>query len=703
MHIDSTPSTTVGRLLPLASAIALAVPILFAPSAFAEKSPAQAVENVYVYGEQGETDTATKLDLTILETPQTVTAVSRVQLDDFALNSINDVLDYTPGVTVEEVETDRTYYTARGFDIVNFQYDGVGVPFTVGNNNGQQDTAIFERVDVVKGAAGLVTGLANPSATVNFVRKRPTKELQASGSASVNEWNGVRVDGDIAGAVSDRVRARLVLARDDSDSYLDRHEDQRDVFYGIVETDLSDSTLLTVGHSYDNSESDAVLWGALPLLYSDGTQTDYDVSTSTAPDWTFANSERNQTFVELKQYLSERWALNAIYTRNDYKYESRLFYVYGAPNSPADESGLGAQGSDYNSDEEQNIYDLYVSGDFTFAGRDHQLVVGLNYADIQTDAASYYDNENGYPTELGPDWAKGNYPEPTFDDHDPATETTDIKQTHKAVYLSSRLNVTDALSVLLGVRRAELTQEGQSYGGPSDTDAEETVPYYGVTYQVANDVMVYSSYSEVFKQQTFVNDQFQPLGATMGENTEVGVKKSFNNDRAILTLAVFQSEHDNLGEFVGRDPDTGTAFYAGRQFEADGYELEFAGEVTEGFNLSAGYTKVNIEDDQGNDVRPFVPEQLVKLSASYRVPALPALKIGGVVKWQDSIETAGNAVEQDAYTVMDLAVQYAVTENVSVGVNMKNVTDEKYLNSLYWDQAYYGAPRNVQASITWQY
>ena len=121
---SSFPPLRALNMLPMAAAVVFANQMVLA-----EDNKQKTLENVYVYGEQGETDTATKLDLTIFETPQTVTAVSRIQLDEFALNSINDVLDYTPGVTVEEVETDRTYYTARGFDIVNFQYDGVGVPF----------------------------------------------------------------------------------------------------------------------------------------------------------------------------------------------------------------------------------------------------------------------------------------------------------------------------------------------------------------------------------------------------------------------------------------------------------------------------------------------------------------------------------------------------------------------------------------------
>ena len=668
--------------------------------AFAQQTSDKPLEEVYVYGEQGTTDTATKLNLSLFETPQTVTAISRVQLEEFSLTTINDVLEYTPGVTVEEVETDRSYYTARGFDIVNFQYDGVGIPFISGLNLGQQDTAIYEKVEVVKGAAGLITGLANPSATINYVRKRPTEGFQADLGLNLGEWHGRRIEGDVSGSFSDNVRGRLVAVYDSSESYLDRHEDETTLGYGIVEFDLSDRTLLTLGHSYDNSHSSGVLWGALPLLYSDGTQTDYDVSTSNAPDWTFADTVQNQTFVELKHALTDSWAFNAMLTRNTTDYESELFYVYGVPDR-ATEIGLFGYASGYEREEEQNNIDLYFSGDFSLADRTHQLVLGYNNSDTELYEASFYDPVNGYPV-LGSDWALGLSPQPNFSFFDPAASSSDIDYSQEAFYVASRLNVHDKLSVLLGARATELKQSGISYGAAANADAKETVPYYGVTYQVLDDVMLYGSYSEVFKQQTWVNADLQPLGATLGESTEVGIKKSFNNERAVLTLAYFSSEQSNFGNFVGRN-ELNIAIYEGITLESRGYEIEFSGELFDGLNIGAGFTDVSVEDQFGTEIRNFIPKKLLKLSASYAVPAVEGLKVGGIVKWQDDVTTEDKLVGQDAFTLLDLAVHYQLNEKLSFSVNLENVTDEKYFRSLYWDQAYYGAPRNVSASVRWKY
>ncbi|WP_020209171.1 TonB-dependent siderophore receptor [Gilvimarinus chinensis] len=682
------------------TAMAALMSVLVAQGSLAQAEEPKQIEDVLVYGEVGETDSATKLDLTIFETPQTVTAISRTQMNDFSLDNVNEVLDYTPGVTVEEVETSRTYYTARGFDIVNFQYDGVGTPFVYGNVSGQLDTAFYEKIEVVKGAAGLITGLANPSATVNFVRKRPTEELQASARASVNEWQGYRLDGDVSGSLGDSVRARVVVATEDTESYLDRYQDSTDLFYGVLEADLTETTLLTIGHSYDDNQGDGILWGALPLAYVDGTPTDYDVSTSTAPDWTYRDMEQSQSFIELKQQLSDRWVMNAIYTQTSTDSESELFYVYGSPQ--LDETGLGASTGRYLNEVDQDMLDISASGDVSLFGRDHQLVVGYNRADVNYTAASYQDGTALGSPVLGSDWAEGNSPHPNFVEHDPVYGTSDIEQTHESFYAAARLNVTDALSALVGARQAEIIQEGINYGNAANTDAEETVPYYGVTYQITDMLVAYGSYTEVFSQQLFVNSEFEPLGATQGDSTEFGLKASFNDDRAILTLAAFESNLSNLGEFVGRDPETNTAMYEAKEYTSEGYELEFSGQLSEGFNVSAGFTWVDIEGEEGA-AKPYIPEQMFKASASYRVPAVPALKLGGSVKWQDDISTSNGDVEQPSYTLIDLVAQYDLTDNITAGVNLKNVTDEKYLNSLYWDQAYYAAPRNVSAFISWKY
>jgi outer-membrane receptor for ferric coprogen and ferric-rhodotorulic acid len=684
------------------SSLALSVAAaIWGTSAYAQNNSNKSdIETIHIYGEVDETKTATKLNLTVLETPQVVSVISRDQIEDFSLREINSLLAYAPGVTVEQVETGRAYYTARGFDIVNFQFDGVGVPFSYGLTSGHDDTALYEQVEVVKGATGLITGLANPSATINYLRKRPTEELQASAAASVGSWNQYRLDGDISGPIADKLNGRLVVARQDGDSYLDRYGKELTLFYGVISSDITDSTRFTLGHTVNDSQTVGNSSGALPLFYSDGSLTHYDVSTNTAPDWSYQDVEQTRTFVELEQDLGERWALKGIYTSNNLQEEWESFYLAGAPD-PITEEGLEAHASFYEADDKADILDLFVSGTFSLWGQEHELVAGINLADINLTGRSVYTDEWVYAP-VGGGWASGNTPRPEFDVYDAASQSTDIDQQQDSFYLSARLKFTDELAVLLGTRTVDIEQDGFSYGAPQEASDKETVPYVGVTYEALPGMMLYTSYSEVFNPQTWVDADLSPLGAVRGESTEVGVKQELFEGSAVLTVAVFESAQENFGEWIGRDEASGLNMYRGVGFESNGFEVELAGEVATGLNISAGYTQVGVEDDNGNETRRFIPKHQFKLATAYNMPTVTGLRVGAAINVQNEIYY-GDTQVQGGYALLDLFAQYTLTTNLTLALNANNLTDKKYLLSPQWGQANYGAPRNLMASITWRY
>ncbi|MCH1919040.1 TonB-dependent siderophore receptor [Shewanella sp. A3A] len=661
----------------------------------------QNIETIYVYGEPDKTKAATKLNLSALETPQMVTVISRDQIDDFSLREVNQLLNYVPGVTVEQVETGRTYYTARGFDIVNFQFDGVGVPFSYGLTQGHDDAAIYEQVEVVKGATGLITGLANPSATINYVRKRPTSDTPAAVSASAGSWNQYRVDADVSGAIiDDRLNGRVVLAKEDGDSYLDRFGKELTVFYGVLSGYLTDTTQLTVGHSINDNHNDANSSGALPLFYSDGSLTDYDASTNTAPQWADQDVKQSRTFVELEQQVGYDWTAKAIYSHNVQDKAWKSLYLSGSP-EPVNETGLLAQASLYQAKDKEDIFDLFLSGTFSLWGQQHDLVVGFNHAEIDLTGRSVYSSAWNYAP-IGGDWAAGNTAEPDFDIYDAATQSTDIHQKQDSFYLSTRIKFTDDLALVAGARTVDIKQDGISYGAPQDVDESETVPYVGLTYEVFDGTVLYGSYSEVFTPQSWVNDNLAPLGSVRGESSEVGVKQEVLGGKAIVTLALFKSSQDNFGEWVSRDVASGLNIYRGVSLDSDGFELELVGEVLPGLNISAGYTQVKVEDENGADTRRFIPTQQFKLATAYNVPVIDGLRVGAGINWQNEIYY-GDSEVQGAYALVDLFASYQLTPNLKLALNLNNVGDEKYRLSPQWGQANFGAPRNVMGSITWRY
>ncbi|WP_160152527.1 TonB-dependent siderophore receptor [Microbulbifer sp. ALW1] len=694
----------------------LAVALTAANATIAAEGKSEKLENVEVVGEQVDSylvedmNTATGLGLSIMDTPQSVSAIGSTQLDDFNLYNLNDALLAVPGIQVESVETDRTYYSSRGFDVTNFQVDGVGLPSTYGNRSGETDTSIYERIEVVRGANGLMSGAGNPSATVNMVRKRPTDDLQMSFSAIAGSWSSLRLESDIAGTLSDGLRGRLVLTKEDKESHLDFYAMDKSVAYGVLEKDLGESTLLTLGASYQASLADSPLWGALPLVYSDGSATDYDVSASTSAEWAYWDNIEQEVFAELKHQLANGWEVKGYYSTADVEGDSELLYMYSLPDRGTDE-GLIGYGSGYTLDAKRDVFDLRVSGTYNLLGREHDLLFGYNWSEGATEEVSLYDYTNGFPW-IGDftQWNGQTPVKPVFTD---GLTGSDFNEAQSAVFAATRFRVTDALSLVGGARVVNWEAEGTGYGTSKLTEVDgKVLPYAGVVYRVNDNYSLYASHTETFAAQDDVAQDLTFIDPTEGVNDEVGVKAQFLEGKLMATLAYYQTQQNNVAEFAGQveDPNNDQIlidYYEGRDYDSDGFDLTVSGQLADGLNMEFSYAKVNIDNTADNGLdRDFIPAQTVRLYASYRPPMLDALKVGGGLNWQDDISrmhAAGHVIEQEAYATLQLFANYKVTEQLSFSLNGENLTDEKYISSLYWDQGFYAAPRSFSASVNWRY
>ncbi|WP_428819074.1 TonB-dependent siderophore receptor [Microbulbifer sp. MCCC 1A16149] len=693
----------------------LATALIAAGSASADDK-SNVVENVEVVGEQAESylidgaDTATGLGLSIMDTPQSVSAIGSTQLDDFNMYNLNDALLAVPGIQVESVETDRTYYSSRGFDVTNFQVDGVGLPATYGNRNGQTDTSIYESIQVVRGANGLMSGAGNPSATVNMVRKRPTDDLQMSFSAIAGSWSSLRLESDVSGTLTDGLRGRLVMTKEDADSYLDYYATDKSVAYGALEKDLGESTLLTLGASYQSSLADSPMWGALPLVYSDGTATDYDVSASTSAKWAYWDNIEKEVFAELKHELANGWEVKGYYSTADIEGDSDLLYMYSLPDRETNE-GLIGYASKYTLDEDRQVFDLRTSGTYNLLGREHDLLFGYNWSEGSTTEVSLYDYTNGFPW-IG-DFTEWNGETPVRPVYTDGLTGSDFDYEQSAVFAATRFRVTDNLSLVGGARVVNWEAEGVGYGTSKLTEVDgKVLPYAGVVYRIDDSYSLYASHTETFRAQDDIAEDLTFIDPTEGVNDEVGVKGQFLDGKVIATLAYYQTQQNNVAEYAGQIPDPVNDqvmidFYEGRDYDSDGFDLTVSGELIDGLNMEFSYAKVNIDNKAGNGLnRDFIPAQTVRLYASYRPPMLDRLKVGGGINWQDDISrmhAAGHIIEQDAYATLQLFANYKVTEQLSFSLNGENLTDEKYISSLYWDQGFYAAPRNFSASVNWRY
>lgn len=642
---------------------------------------------------------ATKLNLDVKDTPQALSAVTHQQIEDFGLNTINDVLNFTPSLNVEQTETDRTYYTARGFSITNFQVDSLAIPtaFDYPVVFGDVDTAAYDRIEILRGANGLLAGTGNPAATVNYVRKRPTTDFQASIKGLVGSWDRGRIEGDVSGSLNEAetVRGRFVAAYEDKNSYLDRYSKKRELVYGVMDFQLSDTTLLTVGHTYQNDDPEGVLWGALPLVDSSGNKVDYNRSASTSQDWTYWANETNDSFIELKSDYANGWQTTAQLTRVETQSRSKLFYIYGTPN-PADGSGLYAYTGKYNIDSTNYVADAYASGPFSLAGRDHELVFGAQWAKSE----KKYDGVDGpFGLTSLTEVLTGHYAEPVFG---PNVDQGNINAKQRSVYSSANFSLADDLNLILGSRYINYDEDDTTYGKDEERHASEWIPYIGTVYALTDRLNVYASYTEIFQPQSKVDINNKTLDPAEGETYEMGLKMDFNDQRALATLSLFKSEQNNVAEVAGT---IGSQTYYSSQdgVTVKGVELDVSGEVSPGLQVMGGYTYVDIDDAEGARTKYYIPKQTFKLASTYQFRAAPKWKVGANVRWQSDIEDRSVDVKQDAYSVWGAMASYLVSPQLKTTLNVYNLFDEKYYTSFYggYGQSYYAAPRS--ASLTLEY
>ncbi|NVM77152.1 outer membrane receptor for ferric coprogen and ferric-rhodotorulic acid [Duganella sp. SG902] len=658
-----------------------------------------AEENVYT---ARNTKSAGKLELSLRETPQSVSVVTRALMDDFKLDNINSVLAATTGVTVEKVETSRTYYTARGFDVVNFQYDGVGMPQVFGNVQGDIDTALYERIDIVRGANGLMASTGNPSATVNFIRKRPTAGTTASASLTLGSWNQRRIEGDVSTKLNDSgtVAGRAVLVQQESDSYLDRFSPKKTVAYAVVEAQLGTDSLLTVGHTYETNRSKGVMWGALPLYYADGSPTNYPVSTNTSANWSRWDTTTNTTFAELSHNLGQGWKVQGTLSYITDKSDSNLLYVYGTPNKTGG-GGLYAYPSQYGADQKQTLADLAVDGKFNLGGRQHDLSFGYSWSRSKLNDASHYGQ--GIGTEMpGQTAFDGSYPMPTFD---ASTDGSSYEDRRNTLFLAARFNLADDWKLLTGLNSTRARSNGNSYGTSKYKSASKTTPYVGVVYDINKEWSAYASHTEIFNPQSEIDATGTPLDPIEGKTTEAGLKAALFNGKLNASGAVFKTQQDNTAEQAGMIG--AKAYYRGVNAESQGYEFDLSGDLNKDWQASAGFTRLtSLKGEDGKAVRTFIPRSTLRVNTTYRVPALPALKVGGTLAWQSETwidQGGGIRTVQPSYATLGLMARYEIDKHLSLSVNLNNVTDKKHLTSLYWTQSYYAAPRNGSATLSWTY
>lgn len=646
-----------------------------------------------------------KLPMTLQELPQSATVITRQRIEDQGLDTLGQVMEQSPGVSRRQYGDDGAGYTsfqARGFNITNYVIDGV--PTTAAALQGYggvsvMDTAIYDNVAIVRGATGLLSGAGEPSASIMMQRKRPTAEFQGQVSAGVGSWDRYRGMADISGPLNDSgsVRGRLVAAYDQSRSWKDGYKGKRDVFYGVIEADLGARTVARLGLDHMDNRYDGSSMHAFSVSDTAGNLVEWDRSDSATAAWAYSKQRRTMAFAQLEHEFNDDWSIQMAVGRSWLNNEQ----LYGVAAPEPTPQGRGSMTAGFNEKTPtQDTADITIKGRFQAWGQGHDIMLGANYYELSRHDMAY---------------ARQRIPIAQIKDFDRNLPRPDLKITGPdnqrarqwGAYAATRLRLTDNLALIAGGRVTNWKDHSNT------TLRKENgvfTPYAGLVYDWNEQWATYASYTQIFNPQSSQDRDGNYLDPEKGNNYELGVKYLFPGEAASASLAVFQTRKDNLAVVDGKEltPSGTQAYTAASNTRSEGIEFEINGELAPGWQMGAGYTHYRFRGADGEKIKTDIPADQVKLFTTYRLPgAWHKLTVGGSVQWQSKIfdnQLTGVAREtntQKAYAVVDLMARYAITPRADLTVNFNNIFDKTY--RLAYSSHTYGAPRNVMASLRYQF
>lgn len=665
----------------------------------------------------GLTNTATKLNLSLRETPQSVTVITHKRMNDQGLDEVSKVLDQTTGLyfnNTNVVGGDSNPIYSRGFELQNYQVGGIPRSHRFGFKNDVSDTAVFDRVEVVRGASGLLNGVGEPSGAVNLVRKLPTREFQAHVAAKVGSWDFYRSEADLSGALTENgnVRGRIVGAHQDNGTFVDRVNMKKEVLYGIVEADLTPNTILSAGIEYQRHKTTGAgsLFSAAPIFFRDGSTTGFGPSTNLAADWSSTQRDNQTLFAGPEHYFDNAWKIRLDLEHSRRKYDITIGDV---SLMYANLGNVGSfRGFKYYGEPRQNSLALHATGPYRLFGRTHELVIGGSYYEMKEDGKSHSRMDTQIPTyaDLFDLIDTGDYPQGNIS---PTGADTTLHDWQSGLYAATRLNPMDGVSVIVGgrlsnwkTRTDRFNAAGVTTRGETSKESAVITPYAGIVVDVTDHLSVYASYTDIFQPSTRYDESGNLLDPAEGNNVEGGVKLALLDNRLNVSASVYRTKKDNVPEYVPGiiGPNAQYVYKGVDGTKTSGFELDIAGELTPRWQVAGGFSYNRPVDANGNPRLTYIPRKMFKLFTSYQPRwLLEGLTLGANLRWQDAVSTTSPyPYAQGSFATLDLMAHYEITRKLSATLNLNNVADKRYytnINSGGW----YGEPRSAYLNLRYAF
>lgn len=655
------------------------------------------------------TTVGSKTPLTQREIPQSVTVIPQEQIQQQSLQTLDDAMRYAPGVTVFHGDSDRSNYYARGFAIDTWLLDGV--PTTQNLTSVAPDLAIYDRVEVLSGPDGLLNGFGSPGGSVNLVRKRAPSVFTASADVFGGTGSHAGADVDIGGPLNDAgtLRGRVVA----SDSYQHLVQDttwRRDkTFYGTLEADVTSSTTVRLGASYNRIDSKQA-WVADPIYASTYAPVPISRSTYLGAPWNHDTSTITTAFLDIEQKLANNWKAKLAFNHIESRYSVLNESILGAA---SDDNQVTYDADNFKFKDTQDSLDLFVDGPFKFLGREHHLTFGASYERENLKQTNYYCSDatrfceftgNVYTADLSA--------EPAFDGvvYGRSTVTNQY-----GLYGNARISLADPLTLVVGARATWWNESYYPVAGENpfgDTATHYSVkgkvtPYAGLIFDLNDTYSVYASYTGIFVPQADTDVAGNLIKPIEGSQYEVGIKGEYLGGRLNTSAALFMLTEQNRAMSDPRYPDQGYYIATGRA-RSKGLELKVTGNLTADWTVFGGYTYNDTyymdasTNPDGVGFSQISPKHQFKLWTNYRLPGhLNKVSIGGgtLVTSGESATDGTGTVRQGGYATVDLRLGYQISKPLSAAVNVTNLFDRKYYDSINVGNLCWGAGREVLLTL----
>jgi catecholate siderophore receptor len=656
-----------------------------------------------------------KTNTPLLDTPQTVSVVTREQLDDQALQDIGDILRYTPGASIGQGEGNRDQLTIRGQNTTaDFFVDGI-----------RDDVQYFrplyniERVEIHKGPNAMIFGRGGGGGIVNRVTKSPIADRQLGEvTASVDSFGAYYLSGDLNLPVGDTAAFRFNGLYEEFDNHRDFYDGRRFAVNPTFGAELDDNNRILLSYEYVDDDR-AVDRGNPAELRAAGNGCSF--SDPCGPlagyrDTLFGQPGTNRTTLQahivklrVEHDFSDQLSFSSTTQYGDYDKLYRNVYPVDARSNdirlnPAGNS-VTLDGYVDTTDRENFITqgNLLWTGDTGALG--HSLLLGYEIgqqqsANARRDILFAASNDDQIVVPLTDPVVVPAFTFPAFN----RSTRSDLK--FLSLYIQDQISIGDHFEIIGGVRfdRFDLdVNDIQSSLLLSRTD-EKFSPRFGAIYKPQENISIYASYAKSFLPRS--GDQFltlSPATANLApetfENIELGAKWDLTPALS-LTAALFRLDRDDQAILLDNQ---GNTTLSGSRTE--GLELQLVGKLTERWQINAGYSYLdgqqrNASTVGGQDLRLFqVPEHMASLWTKYDFTEQFAGGIG-VTHQSSQFATNDNSVRIPAFTRVDAALYYDLSEAVQVQLNVENLFDETYYPSVHNnDNISTGEPLNARLTV----